>query len=275
MPTQRKTLNELALRWKANVRTVARWSQQGAPLQDEARMRVWLSSRKHLPPGTRELIAVETPARRTAVAQDAGELKTGAAAALTRLESSEATAFRQLEDALKTGDPAEIKFFRDSWLRIGDSLRKYDIAVAELRRDSGDLIPRIELERLAGYFTLCWKGAAQELCNSLPQQLLDASRAEMVEILHASLFDQMINSFTAMAATPDFCPPWLIRAAVEPIAQTFPGAHDAVAERSKLINEIAREMGPVERAARAAWNPNTEPTFAEIIGAAPEPSTTT
>src|SRR5579883_1744363 len=146
-------LAAIATQYGCSTRTVSRWQAAGAPLDDPARMRVWLAGRKHLPPQPRLMLTTERKARRRAAATEAGAVgrddSIGAAAALKRLEQAEVASYTRFQSAQATGDPVEMKLAREDWIRIGDSLRRYDLLVEQSRRDSGELVPRAELETQA------------------------------------------------------------------------------------------------------------------------------
>src|SRR2546428_166147 len=126
MPGKPKTGSAIAAFWRTTERTITAWKSAGAPLGDAREMRTWLAGRKHLPPGTRAKLNDERAEQMAASAEDYSDLQVGAASALARLEQAEAGAYRQLETALKSGNPLSIKLARDGWLRVSESLRKYD-----------------------------------------------------------------------------------------------------------------------------------------------------
>jgi len=74
------------------------------------------------------------------------EVKTGAARALERLEAEEAVLYSAYKTAKATGDILTAKLSRDSSLKVGESLRKYDLMVATARRGEGELVPRAQVE---------------------------------------------------------------------------------------------------------------------------------
>lgn len=159
----------LAAHWRCDCRTVRRWRHDGAPLNDENAMRTWLAGRSKLPDGTARLLLehkAKARAASLAIAADS-KLPRGAAAALKRLESGEVTAYAALQTALKAGDAAEIKFARENWLRTGESLRKFDVAVALSRRDLGELVNKSEIADclywLGAHFQH-WDRAVHEAC---------------------------------------------------------------------------------------------------------------
>lgn len=51
-PSQTAVIAELAKRYGCDVRTIARWRKENAPLGDPAAMAVWLSERRIIPPGS-------------------------------------------------------------------------------------------------------------------------------------------------------------------------------------------------------------------------------
>src|SRR5689334_16872377 len=121
MPTTPPTAAQVATEYRCNPRTAARWIQQGAPVSDPTRMRLWLASRTHIPPETRRMLAAERRERRAALSthgteDPAPDPKIGAAPALKRLERAEIEAFKRFEEAKASGDLAEIKIAQALWL---------------------------------------------------------------------------------------------------------------------------------------------------------------
>ena len=94
-----KTAGELAEKYGVNSRTIRNWKRAGAPLDDPARMAIWIASRRNLPPrlklnkpAAKALPAnstiVETEGQARELAKVAPEPQaTGAAAALERLQA--------------------------------------------------------------------------------------------------------------------------------------------------------------------------------------------
>ena len=76
------------------------------------------------------------------------EVKRGASAALTRLESEEARLFGLLKEAETGGDPMEVKAARDAWLKVSESLRRFDLIVEAAKRELGETVPRAHVEDL-------------------------------------------------------------------------------------------------------------------------------
>jgi hypothetical protein len=117
------------------IRTLYRWRGDGAPIHSYEEMLLWLSTRKNLPRGVLERF----PAAPDVSSPVNG--KAGAAAALKRREDMELQSFERLQSALTNGNPLLVREARESWLRISESFRKYDLLVEQSRRDAGELIP--------------------------------------------------------------------------------------------------------------------------------------
>jgi hypothetical protein len=142
------TQKKLAEKWGCTTRTIRCWQKKGAPLDDDGRMRAWLSNQQRIPPGTVPILAGMRTAENTASALATVKLPTGMAAALRRQEKAEAQAYTAFEAALASGDPIQIKATRENWLKISESLRRADLAIEQSRRDAGELVPRSEVTRL-------------------------------------------------------------------------------------------------------------------------------
>jgi hypothetical protein len=74
-------------------------------------------------------------------------VQVGAARALERLETEEARLFSGYETAKAGKDPLEVKVARDAWLKCSESLRKFDLLVEAARRESGETLPKADVER--------------------------------------------------------------------------------------------------------------------------------
>jgi hypothetical protein len=181
-----KTDSELAAFWRCDLRTIFRWKSEGAPLEDEGKMREWLRERRRIPSGTAEILNESKPSSRPVAppkpkvkqavawadpAQPSGEL--GAAAALKRLEEDERKLWNRLLalEADPKVDREDVKLCRDAWRKTGDSLRRYELAVEQDRRESGQLLPRAELETLAKdlvvNFILTTRATLEGICPQL------------------------------------------------------------------------------------------------------------
>ena len=143
------TDKEIAQFWGVPIRTLFRWKGDAAPIHDYDELCQWFATRKNLPRSVREKI--RTPAGENVSSPLSGGVA-GAAAALKRLEAAELQAFERLQAALARGNPLEIRECRESWLKISESLRKYDLLIEENRRDAGELVPVSELNKFIHLF---------------------------------------------------------------------------------------------------------------------------
>ena len=98
----------------------------------------WLATRKNLPRAVLEKIKL--PAQEN-VSSPVSVGVTGAAQALKRLETTELQAFERMQAAMADGNPLSIRESRESWLRIGGELRKFDLQIEQNRRDAGEFGP--------------------------------------------------------------------------------------------------------------------------------------
>ena len=144
-----ETDKEIACFWGVPVRTVYRWKSDGAPVQSYDEMLAWLSTRKNLPRAVLEKIKLPT---QPDVSSSPVSGDSGAAAALRRLESTELQAFARLQKALADGNPLMVRECRESWLKISESLRRFDLLVEQSRRDAGELVPIGEMQKFFRHF---------------------------------------------------------------------------------------------------------------------------
>lgn len=171
--TTTKTATEAhAETYRCEPRTIRRWRSEGAPLNDAVKMREWLSSRKHLPEGTKLWlfqtgdVSAEASAPGTGADTTENEA-TGAGNALKRLEQAEADAYSVLRKALKAGDPFAVKAARESWLKIGDSLRRYDLMVDSARRANGELIQKEHVQDALKMFAMYFQASVSQLRSAM------------------------------------------------------------------------------------------------------------
>ena len=126
-----------------------RWKGDRAPIHDYKEMLSWLATRKNLPRAV--LARIKLPAQQN-VSSPINGGNAGAAAALKRLESTELQAFACLQSALASGNPLEVRECRESWLKISESLRRFDLLVEASRRDAGELVPVSEVGKFISSF---------------------------------------------------------------------------------------------------------------------------
>ncbi len=93
---------------------------------------------------------VKSARKRVKEALASPEARVGAARALERLEAEEAALYCAYKSARASGDVLSAKLSRDSWLKVSESLRKYDLMVVASRRGEGELVPRKAVEAWLG-----------------------------------------------------------------------------------------------------------------------------
>ena len=145
-----KNDKEIAQFWGVPVRTVFRWKGDDAPLDNYDDMLTWFATRKNLPRAVLAKIRM-IPAQENVSSPVSGGVA-GAAAALKRLESTELQAFERMQAALARGNPLEIREARESWLKISESLRRFDLMIEQNRRDAGELVSVSELKKFISLF---------------------------------------------------------------------------------------------------------------------------
>jgi hypothetical protein len=273
--------SKLALRWGCDVRTIRRWRKAGAPLASAKKLAVWLTARKNLPPGTEAILSGQAAkVMGKASASSESEGNTGAAGALRRLESAERVTYKMLQTALKSGSAPAIKTARENWLAIGNQLRQYDLAVARDRRDSGELIPRSEMELAAEGFMYWLRMAARPAAAKMAGILL-ASRDYITisDAIREQFWDDMISALAAMVGQPGKLrvPAWWIASAIKGIDGAFADIPGALAKRQhalracemvvatnaglRVATYVATATGPVTTPpAIAPATPDTAPT---------------
>lgn len=225
-----KTAPKLAKTYHCNVRTISTWRKEGAPLADPAAMRAWLANRKNIPPNLAGDITSDEGRG------DDGPQALGAAATLTRLEKAELAGYKRLQRAIRANDPLGIKTARDSWLKIGESLRHYERAVSEDKKKAGELVSRSEVVRALQFLGMTLRqlseGSLPELVNAT-QGEPDIIRARQI-IRRAGWF----NFTTAIASgIAEKIPGWITEAFAHDLRSHLSG--DIYADAIRLAPALA------------------------------------
>jgi hypothetical protein len=257
-----KKLNEkkLAEKWACDERTVRRWRKDGAPLGKPA-MRNWLAGRKHLPPGTAALVSEY---RRATMAKDLagdGGLVKGAASALRRLEVMETKTYRALEKAMERGDAIEVKANRESWLRVSESLRRYDLAV-EANRRAEELVPRKMVVEAVRKFAMGLRFSHRGF-ESCVHSLVGLKDPQAIWSVLSKPVAEFMPAAVATLQTANI-PGWILTA-FEQGAEAFPADAAHARELAECIRGIvasygvkARELYDLRTAAESKWRAMTD-----------------
>jgi hypothetical protein len=146
-------IGSLARELGRSVRTLKRWEQNGINLANHDEVKAHAEKQD-----ARTIGASRNRARARTSGEEYQSRKPspdrpdvsggniGAAGALQRLATTERTLYHRLQTALKDGNALAIADARTDWLQVSESLRRYDIAIEQSRRESGELIPRSESE---------------------------------------------------------------------------------------------------------------------------------
>ncbi len=89
---------------------------------------------------------MKTKGKKPAPKKVAPVVNVGAVSALRRLETEEARLFGLTKKAESSGDAFESKAARDAWLKVSESLRRFDLIVAQSKREIGEMVARKDVE---------------------------------------------------------------------------------------------------------------------------------
>jgi hypothetical protein len=225
-----------------HVRTVRRWKSEGGPVDDPTQMRTWLLTQKRIPSATfawltgkpkpkSRCVPPPRPLRRVggdalhprpvhvpAVKADADDTVRGAAAALKRLAEAELAAneayLAALADPESTAE--EVGDSRNAWVKLSESLRKFDLAVEIARRDSGALVPREIMEAYAAGLVVNFIGSVKASLEAAVPRLAGLPSPSLVWSVLGPVIDRAVTE--AVKAVTDrpykgsVAPPWLVNA---------------------------------------------------------------
>jgi hypothetical protein len=181
------SIQAIAELYNVSYHTAGEWLKKGCPKESGTEQDKWVASQKR----THNKSLDNTTAVNTPVKQHTPQLsdKSGASQALSRLEAEELFYYNELENAKASGDAMGIRTARDNWLKIGDSLRKYDIALEEARRTSGVSIPKDMVLKVIHRFAQASRVALIKSKQSVAPQL--AAESDVVKI--DKLIDKLLG----------------------------------------------------------------------------------
>ena len=257
---------KLAAKWACDARTVRRWRKARAPFSNPAAMRTWLASRKNIPAGTAALLEATRQTESAAVATQGSaraDGAAGAAGALRRLERAEVRSYAAFRKASESGDAVSIKAARETWLKVSESMRRYDLAV-EMNRRAVELVPKKlvvdAVRKFAAGLRFAHRGF--ESCAQLVVGLNDPAAVWSVLAKPADEF--MPAALASLEHSG--CPAWLLEAFAEG-AKAFPADTEHARELAACIPGIvtaygcqARQLYDARVAAEKRWRECSEPT---------------
>lgn len=159
-----------------------------------------------------------------------GSVKRGGAEALKRLAEDEAALWSKLDSMQREAEPnlVQAALLRDAWLRTCESLRKYELAIEESRRASGELISRAEAEDSIRIAANWLRLAAVGYLRVVPPRVLNlVSKANQAKqptediviaiftLLKEALGDQVAATIEGAGGTSTPMKPWAQKAALE------------------------------------------------------------
>lgn len=237
---KRKTDKRLVIDWACDERTIRNWRKAGAPLEDPKRMRAWLASRKHIPPGTATLLNEVKKRATVESAAQPQKLAEGPVAALKRLGEMEARAYTDLQRALSNGDPIEVKLARENWLKISESQRRADLAIEQSRRDAGELIPREKMLKLCHDFHNAlyeMRFVFQDIVPSLQGLANPDEIWRVLQSVNSELRKSILNYFVRPRNAEAEIPKWMLKAVAF-------GSHPAL-PKGKTEDEIIENQAKI------------------------------
>jgi hypothetical protein len=143
-----KTQKQYAEDWGVKLVTWNKWKEAGAPVGNEKKLAFWLRTRQRLNKRTREKMA-EVGVNSTA------KSKRNAKAEEIDAKAKTAEDFRnhykaQLDKCIQdeNGDPTEVKFWSELFLKQDESIRRNELHAKKLGLQDGTTLSRIEVERI-------------------------------------------------------------------------------------------------------------------------------
>jgi hypothetical protein len=258
---QRSETAEIARDFRVTPRCVRGWRAAGAPLRNKARLSRWLASRKHVPtPKAGNKQPVEYPPA-------SGPL--GAPAALRRLESAEADAYARLERAIADGDAVSIRLARDGWLKFSESLRKFDLLVAEHRRTSGELIEKTKVEEGLRILGMALRMSSQECLPAIASEILSAGNDQIRirNLIRKSFYTTAVLSFAAGHALN--IPAWMLEAVSRDACDNLTNtSFEQIKGLADVLKELARIgcQTVIKDEEKAPPEPPEKPAAAATVG---------
>lgn len=208
---------DLAKFYQVTERTVRRWKSDGAPLDNPKRMVSWLLTRKRIPKGAQAWMdsqslnkpgpdlpmeETETPE----IVESTGEVK--------ELEERRIDLDRRLDRAMASDNESKIKLYTELLVRVDESLRRDQAHQKKLGLDTGEMMPRGEVERImrAAFYAgnACVEGVLQQICEQVVS--FDFPEEAYHYLKPILLGGRLFSGFSRVAKVPGppQVPQWLI-----------------------------------------------------------------
>lgn len=168
---------DLSKFYGVTVKTIQRWKQSDAPLDNPQRMVTWLLSRKRVPPGAQSWLEKQQRQKPNNHLPDQAPMPNnydeadGDTGEVRSLEERREEIDRKLDLATRQNNEVAIKLWMELLIKVDESLRRDQAHQKKLGLDQGELMPRPEVERLlravAYAGNACIEGALQQICEQV------------------------------------------------------------------------------------------------------------
>ena len=220
----------LATIYNCSERSIRNYRAEGAPLHDPAAMFGWWATRKNLPKGAAAkgldaikeafaaVVGTVPPAATASVVPEVGgtgmldvppDLPAGAQHELRWLEALAVEARHNLIRARGSADPVAMKQALDAYLKITEGLRKFDNQVTADRRDSGEVVTRVQVEDPITALTVWLRRGVENFLNGACLQIAEAEKPEEVYAAIADPLRQCLGAAVDAACGDGKFPLWM------------------------------------------------------------------
>ena len=159
----RKTAKHWAEEFGVSVNTFNGWLKQGAPYQNEAKMKTWLSNLERKSPGVKKWLAER------GINVAGKKKKKDLPAELSSAESFRDHYRMKLDEAIQMNDTDSVKFWNEHYPKIDESIRKTELHAKKPGLEDGTTLARAEVERIprAAFYAgnACVQGVLTTACQ--------------------------------------------------------------------------------------------------------------
>jgi hypothetical protein len=205
--TYKHPLRHYAETYKKHLGTIKRYARSCAPMDDPAAMKFFLAAKKDTGrtgkgPGAKVKTALpDVPPNPDALA--------GAEHTLRRLAEEERQAHARLDAAKASKDPDALKLATELFLKIAESLLRYERGVSQDRRDSGEVLTRSQMTPILTSLAAWLRRANLDFLNSICLQIAEAQRPEEVYAAIAPTIRQSVTNAVNAATNDGRLPGWV------------------------------------------------------------------
>ena len=225
--------------------TIKRWHDKGIDVTDPKAVSKYRAQKNHGGARSRGENKVEAAVLTQKLGATTKEL--GAAAALERLEEAERSAYEHWELAMVGGDPFTVKVARESWLKMTESLRRYDASIEEARRQAGATLAKEEAERILKALAYFMRMAGRQLIiGEVKGFCAEEDPAVLCHDLESLLGEQIMLAVASLVATSEGklqVPKWVADALNDDLAAFFSDAQYQMEARSEALGHVIKKIG--------------------------------